>query len=246
MSTRSKAPGRIRAAASARAAGSDVDPRRPRANSLALWLDPRPSGRRCTRQCTTRTPAARAAGSSRAMLGSASRRASSASAAKPASGPITAPWHSWVMRAVCPGADQFGKLGSYAMRAHRRTGWPISAAPYRVSHPASTARDVRRTSGSARSEVVPDRDQELLLDRLADRLGRNVGGVAGNPWPPYRIEHVRVLVVDRRAGEDQPVIRRALEHADRAAEAEQVAWIFNAILSGSSLRVSGQPVRKRS
>ena len=55
----------------------------PIAKILALWLPPSPSARRCTRQCTTFTPAPRAAGSSRTMLGSASRRASSARTRKP-------------------------------------------------------------------------------------------------------------------------------------------------------------------
>ena len=46
-------------------------------------------GSACTRQCITFTPALRAAGSSRLMLGSASRRAASARTGNPAFGPTT-------------------------------------------------------------------------------------------------------------------------------------------------------------
>ena len=72
-------------------------------------------------------------------------------------------------------------------------------------------------------EIVPHRDEELLLDPLADLLWRHVGLVTGDARLPDRVEHVRVPVIDWRAGEDQPMVRLAGEHADGTAEPEHVA-----------------------
>jgi hypothetical protein len=58
-------------------------------------------------------PGTRAAGNSRAMLGTASRRASSARTASPAFGPTTAPWHSCVTIAVF-GRHQLGEWDFHA------------------------------------------------------------------------------------------------------------------------------------
>ena len=140
----------IRAARPLRACRERCRPSpRPMAKILALWLEPSPSGRRCTRQCTTRTPAARAAGSSRTMLGSATRRASSASMRQPG---VRAD-----DRALALLGDDRGVLG------RREVGeWPSCAGdvvelgrpltqchiPFRVD--LGERADVPRTSGSAR------------------------------------------------------------------------------------------------
>ena len=124
----------------------------PIAKIFALWLEPSPSGRRCTRQCTMRTPAARAGGSSRMMFGTATRRASSASAARPASGPTTAPCTSWVTIAVCAGATSSARsvMRAFQRPAPRRIESPIYAAPYSLSRRLWTSADAPRRPGTAR------------------------------------------------------------------------------------------------
>ena len=165
---------------------------RPMAKIFALWLEPRPSGRRCTRQCTTCTPAARAAGNSRTMLGSATRRASSASAASPAFGPMTAPWHSWVTIAVCPGA---ASSASWGLMPDRRNvvelcrpfpkchiAFRVDLGECRMLHVLLVAPDL---------QIVEDGGQELLFDELAQLAVRHVGVITGDSRPPDRVEQVR-------------------------------------------------------
>src|SRR4051794_8690649 len=69
-------------------------------NSRALWLEPRSSVRRPATQCTTGTPAARAAAHSSAPLGRTVPRAVSASAGNADDSPITPFWHSLVTSAA--------------------------------------------------------------------------------------------------------------------------------------------------
>ena len=109
------------------------------------------------------------------------------------------------------------------MPALRRTESPTYAVPYTLSRRLWTARDFRHTSGSARFA-----DHRRPLTGNAFRWCYAVRRSArrrspGKPWPPDRIEQIRALVVDRGAGEDQPVVLRALERTDRAAQTEQVA-----------------------
>src|SRR5271166_1833190 len=225
-------------------------PRCPTAKILALWLEPSPSGRRCTKQCTMRTPAVRAVGNNRVMLGSATRRASFASTASPAFG------HSCATIAVCAGAASAASGVMRAALPRKRVGVPPAAQRRGgVPPPHRFALHCRRRSCGHFVElsrpfpqchipfgvdlgecwvfhvllVAPDLQivehggQELLFDDLAQLAFRHIGGVAGTSRPPDRVEQVGALVIDRRAGENQPMILRALEDADRAAETEQMA-----------------------
>src|SRR5271156_3507713 len=72
-------------------------------------------------------------------------------------------------------------------------------------------------------QIVEHGGQELLFDDLAQLALRHVGVIPGRSGPPDRVEQIRTLVIDRRAGENQPMILRALEDADRSAETEQMA-----------------------
>src|SRR5690606_16342275 len=196
-----------------------TDPR-PTANSRALWLEPSPSGRRGTRQCTTRPPTARAAGSSRAMLGRASRRASWASAASPASGPTTAPCNSWVTIAVCAGliSSASGGVTPGSRQPGRRPGWcdlvellgPFTQRHigFRIDSGQGRVLDVLLVAPDL--QIVPHGHQVLLLGAGPNVIGRHVGRVPGIAGPPDRIEHVGVFVVDRGRREDQPMVRGAL------------------------------------
>ena len=116
-------------------------------NSRALWLEPWPSSRRMARQWTTATPAARAPAARRAMLGTAVRCAASASWGRAASGPMVAPWHSWVTRAVCPAATSSRQIQAHGDSAG---GAGCEAAPGRRTARGSPTRRRarwRRTAG---------------------------------------------------------------------------------------------------
>ena len=185
---------------------------RPMAKILALWLEPSPSGRRCTRQCTTRTPAVRAAGSSRSMLGSAYAACLLGEHRQPGVGADDGALALLGDDRGVPGRRELGEVDASCRRDRVVAGHlvelcrplPQCHIPFRVDlgqrrmfHVLLVAPDL---------QIIEDGRQELLFDLLAQLVGRDVGGVAGKPGPPDRVEQVRALVVDRRAGEDQPMV----------------------------------------
>ena len=100
-------------------------------NSRALWFDPLPSARRAATQCTTGTPARRAAAARRAALGIIVGRAISASWGSAARSPITPFWHSWVTSTVCEGSTRAAR--SMAMSGSRWSWAVVQVAVVQVA-----------------------------------------------------------------------------------------------------------------
>ena len=172
-------------------------------NSRAFVLAPRPSARRYAVQCTTWTPAARAAGTRRPRFGSISTAAASASAGRAERAPTTPFCTSEVTIAVWVGAT----------RAPRSSGMrpTLSDDPSGDRVGYLTHRQVRdgaRDDHRPRLGAAHDRQRRRPRRRAAARVGHVAPGALPGPRSqgraprdrPHEAHRRRAVRADLRSG----------------------------------------------